>query len=312
MSIDRPLSSGIIPPLVSPLLDRDTLDRDGLKKLLDHVINGGVHGVFLLGTTGEAPSLSSRLKRDLIAEAMKIVAGRIPVLVGVTDTSYVETVSLSEYSAEMGAAAVVLAPPYYFPAGQAELVEYLQHLAGDIPLPVALYNMPSHTKLVFEPETVRRAAEIPNFIGLKDSSGNMAYFHELKRRLSGRPDFSLFVGPEQLLAESLLLGSNGGVCGGANLFPKLYVSLYDAAIRRDLERVKILHNTVMIVCDEIYSAGGYWSSYLKGLKCSLSLKTICSDFMAEPFHRFREAERAKIAEALARVEIQLESVGCLD
>ena len=309
MSFARPLPNGIVPPLVTPLLDRDTLDLNGLNNLLEYVIAGGVHGVFLLGTTGEAPSLSGRLKRDLVREATRIVAGRIPVLVGIADTAYVESVSLAHFAEENGASAAVLAPPFYFPAGQQELAEYLRHLTGDIHLPLVLYNMPSHTKLVYEPDTVRRAADLPGIIGLKDSSGNMAYLHDLRRRLRDRPDFSLFVGPEQLLAESLLLGCDGGVCGGANLFPKLYVALYESANRRDLERTTILHDLVMDVCDEIYRAGRYWSSYLKGLKCALSLKNICSDFMAEPFRRFRDAERNEIAGALARVEKRLSSTG---
>ncbi|WP_372899687.1 dihydrodipicolinate synthase family protein, partial [Stieleria sp.] len=91
---------GIVPPLVTPLAARDELDGAGLQRLLDHVIDGGVAGVFILGTTGEAPSLSYRLRREMIAESVRIVGGRVPVLVGVTDTAYVETVTLAEYAAQ--------------------------------------------------------------------------------------------------------------------------------------------------------------------------------------------------------------------
>ncbi len=299
---------GIIPPLVTPLLDRDTLDIAGLEALIDHVISGGVHGIFILGTTGEAPSLSIRLRRELVTEAMRIVRDRVPILVGITDASFVESVSLARHASECGAAAVVLAPPYYFPAGQQELLEYLKHLTAEMPLPMMLYNMPSHTKLVFDPDTVLRASRLPGIVGLKDSSGNMVYFHELQRRLKDQPDFSLFVGPEQLLAETLYLGGHGGVCGGADLYPKLYVELYESAVNRNLDRTSALHNLVMDIGDEIYSEGRFWSSYLKGLKCALSIKGICSDFLAEPFHRFRETERLAIAEALKRVDKEVASL----
>src|SRR5439155_9211151 len=145
------------------------LDLPGLERLIEHILAGGVHGLFLLGTTGEAPSLSHRLRCELIERACEQIAGRVPVLVGITDTSFVESVELAEHAADAGAQAVVLAPPYYFPAGQPELAGYVERIAGAVPLPLFLYNMPSHTKLSFEPDTIARALEIPNVVGIKDS-----------------------------------------------------------------------------------------------------------------------------------------------
>lgn len=285
----RPLR-GIIPPMVTPLLDRDTLDAAGLERLIEHILAGGVHGLFILGTTGEAPSLSHRLRHEFIERVCSQVAGRVPVLVGIADTSFVESVNMARRAAEAGAQALVLAPPYYFPAGQPELLEYLKHLMAEVSLPLFLYNMPNRPKPVFEPETVRAAAEIPGVVGLKDSSANMVYFHRLQSLMEDRPDFSLLMGPEELLAETILLGGHGGVCGGANLLPRLYVDLYEAACAKDLAKVGSLHRTVLRIDATIYSVGRYESSFLKGLKCALSCLGICSDFLAEPFHRFREPE----------------------
>jgi len=295
---------GIIPPMVTPLVDKDQLDIEGLERLINHILEGGVHGLFVLGTTGEAPSLSYRLRRELIQRSCREVGGRVPVLVGITDTSFAESVHIARLAADAGAAAVVLAPPYYFPAGQPELLEYLMHLTPQLPLPLFLYNMPSHTKLFFEPETVRKAADIPSIVGLKDSSGNMIYFHQLRLLFEDRQEFSLLVGPEELLAETLLLGGHGGVSGGANMFPELYVSLYNAAIEKDLEKVLALHRKVMRIRSTIYSVGKYGSSVIKGIKCVLSCMGICSDFMAEPFHRFRDQERARIEKYLQELELR--------
>ena len=291
--LQRPLR-GIIPPMITPLLDRDTLDAEGLDRLIEHILAGGVHGLFILGTTGEAPSLSYRLRGELIERTCERVAGRAPVLVGITDTAFVESVNIACKARDAGAAAVVLSSPYYFPSGQPELLEYLEHLVPELPLPVFLYNMPSHTKVVFEPETVRAAADIDGVVGLKDSSANMIYFHQLQGLLHDRADFSLLIGPEELLAGTILLGGHGGICGGANMLPKLYVDLYNVARARDLDAVAKLHERVMAIRNTIYSVGQYGSSYMKGLKCVLSCLGICSDFMAEPFHRFREAERDTI------------------
>lgn len=294
---------GIIPPMVTPLLDRDTLDVAGLERLIEHILAGGVHGLFILGTTGEAPSLSHRLRCELIERVCKQVVGRVPILVGITDTSFVESVNIARKAADAGAQAVVLAPPYYFPAGQPELLEYLQHLTPELPLPLFLYNMPSHTKLVYEAKTVVAAAEIAGVAGIKDSSANLMYFHQLQALLNKRPDFTLLIGPEELLAEVILLGGHGGVCGGANLLPRLYVDLYNAACSRDLQVVEQLHRRVMDISTTVYSVGQYESSFLKGLKCALSCMGICNDFMAEPFHRFRSAERNIVRRHLEKLGI---------
>ena len=267
-------------------------------RLIDHILSGGVHGLFLLGTTGEAPSLRHRLRKEIIQRALDQIKERIPVLVGITDTSFDESINLAEYAAEKGASAVVLAPPYYFPAGQLELLEYLEHLVPRLPLPLFLYNMPTHTKLFFEPETVKAASEIPGVIGLKDSSANMVYFHQLQQIFKDQNDFRLFIGPEELLGETLVLGGHGGVCGGGNLIPELYVELYEKSIEGDFKKMGILHERIMQISTTIYSVGKYKSSYLKGLKCSLALMGICDDFMAEPFHRFRVSERNVIRQYL--------------
>ena len=300
--LPRPLR-GIIPPMVTPLLDHDSLDVAGLERLIEHILAGGVHGLFILGTTGEAPSLSYRLRFELIERVCGQVKGRVPVLVGITDTSFVESVNMACKASRAGAQAVVLAPPYYFPAGQAELLEYLKHLTPELPLPLFLYNMPSYTKAVFEPETVQAAANISGIVGLKDSSGDMIYFHRLLSLLKDYKDFTLLMGPEELLAEAVVLGGHGGVCGGANLVPQLYVDLYNAACSKDLPAMESLHKRVMQISTAIYSVGKYESSYLKGLKCALSCMDICSDFLAEPFHRFRRAERNVIRRHLKELGI---------
>jgi 4-hydroxy-tetrahydrodipicolinate synthase len=294
---------GIVPPMVTPLTDNDTLDRPGVERLIEHMVGGGVHGLFILGTTGEAPSLSYKLRYELIELVCKQVDGRIPVLVGITDTSMTESIAMAEHSAKCGAAAVVSAPPYYFAPSQQELIEFYTALADRLPLPLYLYNMPSHVKVVFEPQTVRELAKHPNIVGLKDSSANMVYFQSLIHLLKDDPGFSLLVGPEELTAESVMMGADGGVNGGANMFPKLYVDIYQAALDLDYERVRALQEQVMEISTTIYKVGKYGSSYLKGVKCTLSLLGICNDFMAEPYRKFRTEERAKVREILERMGV---------
>jgi 4-hydroxy-tetrahydrodipicolinate synthase len=289
---------GIVPPLVTPLLDNNTLDLDGLNNLIEHVIAGGVHGLFILGTTGEAQSLSYDLRVEMIKQTARILESRLPLLVGISDTSLADSISLSQAAADAGADALVSAPPYYFATGQSELAEFYESLIPQLELPIYLYNMPSHTKVNFAPSTVRRIAENEKVIGFKDSSANGTYFQQVMYEMRDRKDFSIFVGPEEMMAEVVLMGAHGGVNGGANMFPKLYVDLYNAAATQNMAKVKRLQAIVMQISATIYSVGSFGSSYLKGVKCGLSVLGICNDFLASPFNKFDEEHRNRIRLAI--------------
>lgn len=304
ISFKKPLT-GIVPPLVTPLLDNDTLDVEGLERLINRVIDGGVHGLFILGTTGEFASLSYKLREELIKLTVTFVDGRVPVLVGISDSAFTESLNLANKAAHYGADAVVITPPYYFEASQPELLEYLTRIMKHMPLPLFIYNMPVHTKVTFAPETVRLAADIPGIIGMKDSSANLSYFNRINYLLKDRPDFTFMVGPEELTSQFVLMGGHGGVNGGANMFPKLYVDLFNASVEKDFDKILPLQEKVMHISSAIYNVGKYGSSYLKGLKCALSVLGVCSDFMAEPFHKFNTPERNEIIKALEAINYKV-------
>ena len=294
--------AGIIPSLVTPLMNRDALDVAGLERLIEHVLGGGVHGLFVLGTTGEAPSLSHRLQRELVERVCAQVAGRVPVLVGITDTAVVESLNLAASAAAAGAGAVVLTTPYYFPAGQTELADFIGRLIPELPLPLMLYNMPALTKVWFEIDTFRRLSEFENLIGVKDSSGDLDYYSNLIELRAERPDWSFFMGPEHLFVESVRMGGDGGVSGGANIFPSLFVKAYDAAVKGETSQVAKLQSVIESL-QRIYDIGKYASRHIKATKCALSISGICEDFMAEPFHRFKAPERARVEAILDELNI---------
>ncbi|TWT95056.1 dihydrodipicolinate synthase family protein [Neorhodopirellula pilleata] len=293
---------GIIPPLVTPLSRRDELDSEGLNRLIEHLIDGGVSGVFILGTTGEAPSLSYRLRRQLISEVTDRVANRIQVLVGVTDTAFVESVDLAKHAADCGADAVVLTTPYYFPAGQTELESYIRNIAPELPLPLVLYNMPQLTKVWFEIDTLERLTDIESIIGVKDSSGDLEYFAELCGLKSIRPDWSIMIGPEARLGEAMARGGDGAVAGGANVLPRLFVDRYDALVEGDQAKADAAQEKIERF-QKIYDVGKYASRHIKATKCALSLAGICGDLPADPFHPFHAPEREKVAEILRQITV---------
>lgn len=300
---------GIIPPMVTPLLsDNVSLDINGVKKLVEHLIAGGVHGIFILGTTGESTSLSYATRRQLIIETCTVVNNRVPVFVGITDTAIEESVQLADVAKASGAAAVVAAPPYYYGLGQEELFKYYWKLADQLSLPLFLYNMPSHTKINIDAKTVVRLSEHDNIIGLKDSSANAVYFQSLIHLLKSKPQFSLLVGPEEITAEIVLMGGHGGVNGGANMFPKLYVELYNAASARDFDRIAVLQHLVMEISTKIYTLGSYGSSYLKGVKGALSALGIIESNLAMPFNTFEEKEMLQVITNVKSIQESIQKV----
>ncbi len=319
---DRPqidALQGVIPPMVTPLMPDGSLDVLGTERLVEHILAGGVHGLFLLGTTGEAPDIPYAIRQEFVRRVCQQVQGTVPrqvhgravlgqvkgpvkgtvpVLVGITDTIFSESLKLAEFARECGATALVAAPPYYFAAGQPELIAYYTRLADQVPLPLFLYNMPSQVKVMIEVKTVVALAEHPNIVGLKDSSGNIGYFNACRYQLRNRPDFAILMGPEEAMGEAVLMGAAGGVAGGANIFPRTFVDLYEAAVAKDVDRVREIQARVMRVSSLIYGVGHHNSSFVKGVKCALSLLGICSEALAAPREPFNAADRELIRQRL--------------
>jgi 4-hydroxy-tetrahydrodipicolinate synthase len=289
---------GIIPPVITPLIDNNTIDVKGLEKLIEHLVTGGVHGLFILGTTGEATSLSYEVRKDLIKRTSELVRGRIPVVVGITDTSLSGSVEIAEYSEKMGMAGLVIAPPYYLPLSQEEMREYLEKLVPELPLPFLMYDMPGCTKMHMSLETVKRAKEL-GAIGIKDSSGDMSYLFSLIQEFKDSPDFSVISGTELFLPDTILHGGHGAVAGGANIYPGLFVEMYNASVEKDLVKIAVLRDKIMMIENTIYSVGKHKSRFILGIKCALSVMNICSEYVAPPLHNFKKEERKKIEQHIS-------------
>jgi len=284
--------------MVTPLLENGNLDSIGLKKLIAYQLGSGIHGIFLLGTTGEGPSLNHELRKQLVSEACTQIKKRVPVLVCITDTSLHESIDLALHAKESGADYLVVAPPYYFPISQHELQKYLEALAPRLPLPFLMYNMPSCTKMQLSLETVKKAKSL-GAVGIKDSSGNREYLFSLLQEFHNDPFFSIITGNEAFLPEMLRKGGHGTVAGGANFFPKLFVALYDACMANDPKAIAKHLTRVNWISNTIYDVGKQESKYIKGTKSTLSLMGLCHDYAAYPIGRFDSSERTQIVNFLA-------------
>lgn len=292
---------GVIPPLVTPLLENMQLDVTGLRKLIEHVLNGGVHGIFLLGTNGEGPSFDIDFKKKLITEACEIINNRVPVLVSISDTSIESTLEIAEFSKKKGADVLVLTSPYYFPISEQEMVNYLEEVAPLLPLPFMLYNIPSCTKHNLSLHTISRGLEL-GAIGIKESSGDLVFLKELIDTFKNNSDFSIIAGSEALLFDAINYGGHGVVAGGANFFPRLFVTLYEASLLQDLKKVEKLHNEVLLLQSTFYSIGNSDTKSIKAIKCALSIMGICTDHMALPLKRFTESQKKEVQQYLRQFE----------
>lgn len=289
---------GIIPPVVTPLMDSQHLDMAGLERLLEHQITGGVHGVFMLGTNGEAPSLTPHIQCEVIRQAVRIVAGRVPVLAGVSSTSLEASLEMAHVAAGAGCVAAVAAAPYYLPLDQTELEAYFRQLARRSPLPLVLYNFPQLTKVSFSAETVRRLLDESNIVGMKDSSGDLEYFGEIVAVAGERRDFRLLAGKEVNLARIVELGGHGGVCSGGNVWPRLLVDLFEASVTENAQEIAALSARARQLGKVFSVAGNRFSSGIAGIKAALEVLGICSDVVAPPILPATIEQKAEIKDIL--------------
>ena len=223
---------GVYVPLLTPFQSDGELDPPALERLVDYVLAAGVHGLFLGGTTGEFPLLSTAERQRVAEVVVARAAGRVPVVVHAGAPSTREAIQLARHAQDIGASAVAVVAPYFFPLSDEALVAHYVAVAAAIPrLPMLLYNIPQRTGNELLPhvaaEIVRRC---PNVVGIKDSSGNLSQTIEY---FTLRADFQVAQGADGLLVAGLAMGVEAAVSGNANVFPELAVAVFEAWWRGD-------------------------------------------------------------------------------
>ena len=300
---------GLIPPMVTPLDERRRLDKTGVKNMVRRLVDGGVDGIFLLGTTGEGPHLSYAIRRELVKETCRLVKGRVPVLVGITETDLEDALTFAKDCKAFGASGVVAAPPYYFKLTQAECAQWFTELADRSPLPVVVYDMPAHTDTIIEPATIAKLAANRNIVAMKDSSSIIALFNKFRIALEPFKDkFSLFMGPDEAMGEAVLLGADGGVCTGANLWPKAFKEMYLAAKAGDAEKVRKLQRFTTMSSYLLYGLGAGQIGFLKGVKAALAEMGLIQNVLAAPFSPFSGKELAPVKAAIRKLKTEIKTI----
>lgn len=229
---------GIIPPVVTPLTADQELDLPRLRSHIDHMLARGVHGIFVLGTTGEFYALDDREKQEVTAAAVAHCRGRSPVYVGTGAETTREVLRLTKMAEREGAAGVSVITPYFIKPTQPELIDHFRRVAESTSLPVVLYNNPATCGgLSIEPDTVAKLAEVPNIIGIKDSSGDLQNTIEILRS-TPRETFAVLNGRDTLILAALTFGAQGAIPASCNIAPELCVGIYESFVKGDFEAAR--------------------------------------------------------------------------
>lgn len=234
---------GIIPALVTPIDDRGAPDLARLPSVLDHVLHAGVHGVFAMGGQGEFWAFSPDEQAHVAQTVVAHVAGRVPVLVGISAETTRQSEALASRAADSGADLVTLMPPMAGPLTESELEAHVTAIANDSALPVVLYNHPSRARTAFSPALVQRLSAHPGVVGIKDSSGSLSNLLQMQQFASA--GFSVLVGNDAMISSAMLAGCAGAVAATGNVAPALLVAIHDACADGDADRATQLQQRLL-------------------------------------------------------------------
>lgn len=226
---------GVIPPIITPLDKEGKVNEVVLRKLVNHLIAQGVHGLFPLGTTGEFYAFNNDEVKYILEIVIDETAGRVPVYAGanhITTRGVIEIVKIAE---QVGASAVSVLTPMFVSQTQTELYEYFKTIAASTNLPIIIYNNQPKTNVAVSPETVARLADIPNIVGIKDSTGDMTNTEEYIRLTRHKENFSVLLGRDTLIYAGLCYGAVGAISSCANVAPRIAADIYDKYQAGDLK-----------------------------------------------------------------------------
>ncbi|MFE0752467.1 dihydrodipicolinate synthase family protein [Inquilinus sp. NPDC058860] len=293
-----PAFQGVVPPVVTPLTADFQVDYPSFTRVLEHLIDGGVHGLFVLGSTSEVVFHDEATRRKILEHAVKVANGRVPVLAGVIDPTTDRVIGHARVAQSIGVDAVVVTAPFYARTSAPEVVDHFRYIREGIDVPVIAYDIPVCVHVKLDRASVVTLAREGTIAGLKDSSGDDGNFRFALLDLADRPEIAMMTGSEIVCDSALAAGAHGIVPGLANVDPHGYVRLYDlcrkgdwAAARVEQERLCRLFEIVWVSLPRT-SAG---SAGVGGFKTAMRrLGIIETNVMARPQRALNDAEAAKV------------------
>lgn len=235
--IDTSKFHGVFTAMVTPFTEKDNLDTDALKKLIDFQINNGVSGLVPCGTTGESPTLSHDEHDRVIQLTVEYTAGRVPVIAGTGSNSTSEAIRLSKHAQCVGADAVLLVNPYYNKPTQKGLYLHFKAIADSVDIPCIVYNIKGRTGVNLEtPTLIKLAQNCPNIIAVKEASGDLVQMKNVVDNTA--KDFVVLSGDDNISLDLVGFGGQGVVSVASNLFPKLMSDMLRYGLEGNMEEAR--------------------------------------------------------------------------
>jgi len=286
---------GIIVPIMTPLHEDETVHEEHLRRVTEHVLDAGVHAIFVNGSTGLFELRADEEQYQAIAIVVDQVAGRVPVMAGVSDTATRFVIEKAHKAEEIGVDYLSILPPYYRKFGHAQLVRFYREVARNVNLPIIIYNNPHTTLSNIGIDTLLELADEPNIAGVKDSSSNALQYQEIIRQLGGRPDYSILLGTTYLTSFGLFLGADGIIEGLHVLKPEWAVKIWDAAQAGDWETV----NEYQLKLESLVSFTRYGDIW-GGIELALRELGLCDKITTHPYVPISDPEEIATVKGLVR------------
>jgi 4-hydroxy-tetrahydrodipicolinate synthase len=227
------IPKGVLPAMITPLKSDGNINEKALCKLINYLIDGGVHGIFAIGTTGEFYAITNEEYRAILEITKEEVAGRVPVYAGANHITTRGSIALAQIAEDVGVDALSVLTPMFITPNQEQIYQHFATIAANTSLPIILYNNKPKTYVDITPATVTRLADIDNIVGIKDSTGDMTNTCEYIRLTRGKK-FYVMMGRDTLIHAALCYGATGAVAACANVAPRICADIYDKYLEGDL------------------------------------------------------------------------------
>ncbi len=285
---------GIFTPHMVPLDADGEINEDGLRRYIDWLIERGVHGLYPNGSTGEFTRFTPEERREIVRIVCDQAAGRVPVLAGAAEANPRETLRACETYASYGARAVAIVSPFYYKLSAEAVYAYFREIALNSPIDVTLYNIPMFASPIDVP-TIRRLAEFERIIGIKDSSGDLAFMMRMMASIRPvRPDFVFLTGWEAVLVPMLIMGVDGGTNATSGVVPELTRQLYDWTRSGRIDEARDLQFRLL----ELFDAMLYSTDFPEGFRAAVELRGIQLGRGRQPLSEDQQTDLAGLQSVL--------------
>ena len=296
---------GIFTPTLAPLDERDRIDEAELRRFVSWLIDRGVHGLYPNGSTGEFTRFTAEERRRIVQTVVHQAGGRVPILAGAAEANVRETLAACEAYAAMGARAVAIVAPFYYRLGPESVYAYFAEIARHSPIDLTLYNIPMFASPIDLPTIRRLAAEFPRVIGIKDSSGDLAFMMRMIAAVRPeRPEFSFLTGWEAVLVPMLMVGCDGGTNASSNAVPEITRRIWDLCRAGNYQEAMKWQYRIL----ELFDAMLFPFEFPDGFRAAAELRGFRFGRGRQPQTSAQRADRSALASVLQCILADFELV----